>query len=261
MRVKFVIRGLLLGLFVVLLILGGWIYVKMPLTVLWFLPAPSPATIQAPQGDMPTGTVSFQHWNHYRGRGYVIGGSSFFLRLESGEIVGVMTAHGTSLGSREQPLEYVAFQIAGRTDYVGEFDRLQCLPGRHFTLANMTTDYMLLRIEQPIAPEMLLEPDPRGAPQRGERVALFGGVDGSTHEGTAHWVTDKTVWILMDEQFWPGLMSGSPFVSQHTGRVVGMALADANAGDKHFIGMNPIGAIVERAESSTEFPKMNELHK
>jgi hypothetical protein len=260
-NVKFVIRGAILSLLVAALVVGGWIYLKMPLIVLQSLPAPSPATIRAPQRDMPTGTVSFQHWNHYRGTGYSIGGSSFFLRLESGEIVGVMTAHGTSLGSREQPLEHIAFQIAGQTSYVGEFDTLQCLPGRHFTLTDMTIDYMLLRIDQPIAPEMLLEPDPRGAPQRGERVTLFGGADGSLHGGTAHWVTDKTVWILMDEQFWPELLSGSPFVSQHTGRVVGMALVDAVTGDKHYIGLNPIGAIVERAESSTEFPKMIELHE
>jgi hypothetical protein len=65
----------------------------------------------------------------------------------------------------------------------------------------------------------------------------------------------------MDETFYPGLMSGSPFVSQHTGQVVGMAVAATSLGGKLYLGLNPIGAIVQHANLATEFPKIIDLHK
>jgi hypothetical protein len=63
----------------------------------------------------------------------------------------------------------------------------------------------------------------------------------------------------MDERFDPSLMSGSPLVSQHTGQVVGMAVAASPRRTRLYLGVHPIGSIVEKAESATEFPKLVEL--
>ena len=56
-------------------------------------------------------------------------------------------------------------------------------------------------------------------------------------------------------------MSGSPFVSHHTGQVVGMAIA---ASPRHLrlippryrvmVGMHPIGSIVKKANAADSFP-------
>jgi hypothetical protein len=58
------------------------------------------------------------------------------------------------------------------------------------------------------------------------------------------------VWVLMDETFEAGLMSGSPLISQHSGQVVGMAIAISLRGSRVMIGCHPIGSIVRLAESA-----------
>jgi hypothetical protein len=63
----------------------------------------------------------------------------------------------------------------------------------------------------------------------------------------------------MDDWFDPGLMSGSPFVSQHTGKVVGMAVAASPRRNRLLLGFHPIGSIVQLAESAEEFPRFDEL--
>ncbi len=190
----------------------------------------------------------------------------FLIRLSDGEIVGVTPAHGLSFGDPDHPLERIALGVAGQTDFVVEFDTLWGQPGQPRTGGDMTVDYVLLQADQPIDSSFVLTPDPRGAPQPGERVSLFSGL-GDGHggqrvlEGTVQSVSDTAVWVLMDELFNPDGMSGSPFVSQHTGQVVGMAIAVSPRGGRLLLGVHPIGSIVQLAESATEFPKISEYQR
>ena len=64
------------------------------------------------------------------------------------------------------------------------------------------------------------------------------------------------MWVLMDETFDPGMMSGSPLLSQHTGQVVGMAIAASPRGNRLTIGFHPIGSIVRLAEGAATFPAL-----
>jgi hypothetical protein len=61
----------------------------------------------------------------------------------------------------------------------------------------------------------------------------------------------------MDKFFNPGGMSGSPLVSQHTGQVVGMAIAVSPRPNRLLLGVHPIGSIMQLAESAAEFPKIS----
>jgi hypothetical protein len=63
----------------------------------------------------------------------------------------------------------------------------------------------------------------------------------------------------MDDRFNPGQLSGSPFVSQHTGQAVGMVLAVTPRGTRLLIGAHPIASLVRLAESAAEFPNLIEL--
>jgi hypothetical protein len=63
----------------------------------------------------------------------------------------------------------------------------------------------------------------------------------------------------MDEWFNPGQMSGSPFVSRHTGQVVGMAVAASPRWSRLLLGMHPIGSLVHLAQSATDSPKLVDL--
>jgi hypothetical protein len=163
-------------------------------------------------------------------------------------------------------LEQVALGVAGRAHFVGEFDTLWGQPGKPLTAEYLTRDYVLLQVNVPVEPGLVLTADPRGTPQAGERVSLFSGLgDGQGGrrilEGTVQSVSDTAVWALMDDRFDPGLMSGSPFISQHTGQVVGMAIAASPRRNRLLLGMHPIGSLVQLADSATVFPKIKQARK
>jgi hypothetical protein len=261
-NIKFVVRGLLLGLPVAVIASALALVIIRTQVGQPLDPTPLPPTILAPRGELPAGQVGLQEWAQYRGQAYSLVGSGFLIPLSDGQIVGVTTAHSVSLGDPDRPLEQIALGVAGQTDFVAEFDTLWGRPGQPCTGGDMTADYVLLQADQPIDSRLVLTPDPRGAPQPGERVSLFSGL-GDGHggrrilEGTVQSVSDAAVWVLMDDLFNPGLMSGSPFVSQHTGQGVGMAIAVSSRSGRLLLGAHPIGSIVQLAESATEFPKIS----
>jgi hypothetical protein len=263
MNVKFVIRGLLLAIPLALLISAGWILLQTPF-VKPADPTPPPPTILAPQGTMPVGPVGLEEWAQYQDQSFRRVGSGFFFSLADGEVVGATTSHSVSLGNTSQPLERIALGIAGHAGFVAALDTMRGQPGHRFAPEDLAADYLLLYVDVPIEPSLVLVPDPRGAPQPGERVSLYSGLgDGRggrrVLKGTVQSVNEKAVWVLMDEWFNPGSMSGSPFVSQHTGQAVGMVVAGSPRLGRLLIGAHPIGSLVTLAESASEFPKLREL--
>jgi hypothetical protein len=212
---------------------------------------------------MPTGPVGLTEWAQYRDGQYHTVGSGFFFRLANDEIVGATAAHSVTVGDPDHPLERIGLGVAGQGGLVGEFDTMRGPPGRRLTPENLAVDYLLLHIDEPVVPELVLEPDARGAPQPGERVWLYSGVgdqngDPRVLEGTVQSVDDAAVWVLMDEWFNPAQTSGSPFVSQHTGQVVGMVVAGSPRRNRLLLGAHPIGSLVELAKSATEFQRLAE---
>ncbi|MBL7063587.1 MAG: hypothetical protein ISS49_05180 [Anaerolineae bacterium] len=265
MNTKFVIRGVLLALPVAVIATAVGLALMVRQTGIGPPPGPTPPppTILAPRGVLPAGPAGFQEWVRYRGEPYGLAGSGFLILLSDGEIVGVTTAHSVSFGDFNRPLERIALRVAGQTDFVAEFDTLRGQPGRPRTGDDFTVDYVLLQPTQPLDPALGLIPDPRGAAQPGERVSLFSGL-GDDHggqrilDGTVQSVSDTAVWVLMDDTFNPSMMSGSPFVSQHTGQVVGMAGAASPRRNRLLLGAHPIGSIVYLAETAAEFQKMSQ---
>ncbi len=208
-------------------------------------PLPPPPIITAERGSPPAGIVAFEE----QVCGVVLG-SGFLLALPNGEVIGVTTAH--SLG--EGNFYPMIFTPAGHTQPIATFRELYASPGRPRTGADMTIDYVLMRPDSRPDPSYILQPDPRGAPQPGERVSLYSGLgDGSGGQrivhGTVESVGDDGAWIRMDEVFDPSTMSGSPIISQHTGHVIGMTIVMNWTPGVLRIGINPIGAIVARAVS------------
>ncbi|MGH2523181.1 MAG: trypsin-like peptidase domain-containing protein, partial [Anaerolineales bacterium] len=172
----------------------------------------------------------------------------------------VTTAHSLAdLGRPGHSLERIAFTLAGQSNPVIEFDTLHGQPGLPRTGFDLSIDWVLLKANQPVDSNLVLTPDPRGAPQPGERVSLFSGLgDGNGGrrelEGTVQSVDPTGIWVLMDEAFDAGRMSGSPLLSQHTGQVVGMAIAVMPRRNRLMIGFHPIGHLVVLAEEAAEFP-------
>lgn len=250
MNIRFVLRGTLLALPAAVLLAGLGLY-RMALKANPPGPTPPPPTILAPRGPLPAGPAGLTEWARFAGEAYARVGCGFLLGLEDGQIIGVTTAHSLGPPDPARPLERIAFGIAGAPGYVIEFDTVLAR-GVPRTGGDLTVDFVLLTMPMGavVDPALVLDPDPRGAPQPGERVSMFSGLgdgDGGARafEGTVYSVNESAAWVLMDETFDPGGMSGSPVLSQHTGRVVGMAIAVAPRGGRVAIGLNPVAAIVD----------------
>ena len=264
---KFVIRGFLIALPTAALVMAIALAVVLARGMIGPPPGPTPPppTILAPRGELPAGPVGLQELVMVRGEEYRVAGSGFLLRLDSGDVVGVTTAHSVPLGDPDRPIERIALRVAGQEELLAEFDTLRGQPGHPRTGGDMTVDYVLLHGDPVVDPDLVLTPDPRGVPQPGERVSLCSGQgDGGgprVLEGTVQSVGDTAVWVLMDGLFNPGLMSGSPVLSGHTGQVVGMAIATSPRRGQLLIGLHPIGSIVRLTGSATKYPRMAEFQR
>jgi hypothetical protein len=272
MNLKFVLRGVLVGVPATLLFALIGLSIIISRTPAGSPPEPTPPApvITAPRGEMPSGPVGLAELAQYRDKPYLAVGSGFVLRLGNGDLVGVTTAHSLDLDNPRHPLDRVALRIPEQTAYVAECDTLHGLPGRPVDGPDLSIDYVLLRLDKAVDDSLALVPDPRGGPQPGERVSLYSGREGgaaglSELSGTVQSVSEEAAWVLMDrESFRAGGMSGAPFVSQHTGQVVGMAIA---ASPRHLrliplryrqvLGMHPIGSIVEKAEAADSYPMLS----
>ena len=263
MNIRFVIKGLLLAIPLAILITAGWVLVRTGFARIPD-PTPPPPTLLAPQGEMPIGTVGLQEWAQYRGEPYRPVGSGFFLLLGNGEVAGVTTAHCVSIGDPNHPLERIALGVAGHPELRWEFATLRGLPGNAVGPDDLSADYLLLKVDLPVPKDLLLVPDPRGAPQPGERVTLYSGLGNGNGglralEGTVQSVDDRAFWVLMDQWFNPAQMSGSPIVSQHTGQAVGMVVVGSPRLGRFLLGAHPIGSLVGLARSATDFPSISEI--
>ena len=238
-----------------------WIITAPPL----FTP-PAP-TILVPRGPMPTGAVGLQQWLQVPGGSFTaIQTSGFLLKLPSGEVIGVTTAHSLFAEDPHRQLARVALGVNGQSAPAAEADVYYGPPGQPFARNDFAMDYVLLKVGA-ADPALALEPDPRDLAQPGERVTLFSGLgDGQggadPRGGTVLSAGPEGIVILMDEtDFNPAGMSGSPVVSQTTGRVVGMAIGAALYHTRWEIGLHPIRHLLQTAESAREFPRIADFRR
>jgi hypothetical protein len=261
MNFRFVIRGLLLALVAVLAAVMSVLFFTEHGRQLLSLPPVVPAApvIDAPRGELPTAPVGLVEWSRYDAGDYYPVGRGFLFRLPNGQVAGVTTAHSVSF-STQPPLTHIALTQGAWSKPVIEFDTLRGEPGNARTGEDMSVDFVLLNvpIDQPLEPALILEPDPRGLPQAGERVMLYSLIDDQqrTFQGAVSSVSPTAVWVVMDDVFDPSGLSGSPLVSQHTGKAIGMAIATTRRGDKVLLALHPMKSLVEKAAAAQTFPKI-----
>ncbi len=262
MNLRFVLRGSLLALVAVLMALAGvLLFIQSRHQALQSIPpvAPPEPILAVPRGQLPVVPVGLVEWTRYGPGDYHPVGRGFFFRLPGGRVVGVTTAHSLSFNNTP-PLRNIALGLGERTQLVGEFDTFLGEPGHARASEDMTVDYALLDVPLDLSlnPAQILDPDPRGLPQPGERVALYSLVNDQAHvfQGAVLSVDQQAVWAVMDDAFEPSGLSGSPFISLYTGKVIGMAIAATTRGGKVLLGLHPIGSLVAKAEAAQTFPKI-----
>ncbi len=264
MNVRFVARGTLLALIVLLVVLA----IALPFTDVGhrLLPPTVPVAplINAAPGLLPNSPGGLFEWTRYKGGDFHPAGHGFLFRLPDGQVVGVTTAHSLSFAVRP-PLQYIALARHEQSDLLVQFDTLLGDPGEARSGEDMSVDYVLLKAPatSTIDPALILEPDPRGQPQPGERVVLSAEIDDHVQRlpGAVLSSDPTAVWVVMDDLFDPSGLSGSPFFSQYTGKVIGMAIATTRRGGKVLLGLHPIGSLVEKAQRAQTFPKISDYHR
>ena len=213
-------------------------------------PTPRPPAITALRGNLPTGWPGLVTRATYSGSEPRPSGSGFIFRLPAGGTVAAAAAHSFDLAGELQSVEF------SHEEQSIELDVLHGVPGEPRTLSmNLTNDYVLFSVQEKESLGEILEPDERGFPQPGERIVLYPGFEAQNGErwGTILESDRKGAWAIMDEAFEPGMMSGSPVVSFHTGRVIGMALAAGLREGHTVIGIHPIGSLVEKGLEAVDF--------
>ena len=266
MNVRFVVRGSLLALIAVLAVLAALLFFTEPGRRLLSLPPQVPAApvITAPRGPLPKSPGGLVEWTQYDSGVFHPVGRGFLFRLTGGPAVGITTAHSLSF-EVQPPLRNIVLALGEQTDPVVQFDTLRGQPGEARTGEDMTVDYVLLNVpnEAVIDPSLILDPDPRGLPQAGERVVLYSTLNDQARrfDGAVLSVDPTAVWVVMDEVFDPSGLSGSPFISQYTGKVIGMAIATTRRGGKVLLGLHPIGSLVEKALNAQTFPKIADYRR
>jgi hypothetical protein len=261
MNWRFVMRGGLLAISVVLLAIIAVFMFTEPGRRLLPPSVPPVPVIHAPRGTLPTGQVGLVEQALYAGGDYHPVGRGFIFQLPNNRLVGVTTAHSVSFGS----LLSIALARHESTDRVFEADTLQGEPGVPRSGEDMTVDYVLLKIpsSHSIDPALILQPDQRDLPQPGERVSLFTvqADQPRVFDGAVLSAEPQAVWVVMDEVFEPSGLSGSPFISQYTGKVIGMAIATTRRGDKVLLGVHPIASLVAKAQRAQVFSKIENYRR
>ncbi len=258
MNVRFVVRGGVLAIGVVLLATAAVLLFTESGRRLLPPSAPPATFIDALRGELPTASVGLVEQALYAGGDYHPVGRGFVLQLADGTLVGATTAHSVSFGA----LQRIALARHEFADPVIDFDTLHGEPGVPRGGEDMTVDYVLLHapIGVSIDPALVLQTDPRDLPQPGERVSMYTVQSDQPHvfEGAVLSVAPQAVWVVMDDEFEPSGLSGSPFVSHYTGKVIGMAIATTHRGGKVLLGLHPIASLVEKAQAAKVFPKITE---
>ncbi len=173
---KRLIRLLILGLALLIVGLVALSFAPAPVLLRLFNwwgnrppdPTPPPPTITTAQGAPPTSAVGLQEYSKDATGDYHPVGSGFLLRLADGTIVAVTTAHSVgNLGDPANTITQLAFQQAGQSGYIVESNMLYGQPGVPRWGEDMTVDWLLLKVDTDVDPTLVLEADPRGAPQEG----------------------------------------------------------------------------------------------
>ena len=200
-----------------------------------------PVEKEVPQVDPPTGALVYQPGFLWMNDQESFQGTGFITKGKNGEILGVTSAHfvdfqGPALAAavwlsvHDDEKEFLFYSNYGKTgnQYVqSAFD--------------YSTDFLVFFAEEKETKHPLLEIDPREKLAANERIWLPNKdfeqeIGYRLIEGTIIDSSPKMITIKMDEEFPLQSQSGSPFISQQTGKVIGiLASAHRPGGELHII--------------------------
>jgi iron-sulfur cluster assembly accessory protein len=213
-------------------------------------PAQPPArTAPAAPAGPPQGTVVFQPMFVWADGTTTLQGTGFFAAAPAGRVAAVTSAHFIN---KDGPRLLEARWINVRSgDTAATFSTSWGTPGdggRTEPQPDLRADYLLLPAAKAPHRAAVLEFDPRPKPALGERIH-FPNKDESADpghkwvEGAVTEADEKSVSVLLDQKIHLQSQSGSPVISQATGRVIGILSLARQERDRTVLTLAPAGGV------------------
>lgn len=222
-------------------------------------PPPDPA--QVPQ---PSGRLIFQPALVKSGGEESQQGTGFLARKLSGEIVGITSAHFLDFGG--PALEEVIWLDVVTQKPVARFDRSFGRPGYLPQLEPMDlrSDYLIVFSDTEVIEQPVLELDLRLKPDVRERVWFPDKHDNAAEgyllvEGTVTRSEEQYCAVRLDRQITPQSQSGSPFISQKTGKVIGTWSCARPGRDHFYVYLTPASQLAKVMREAKDRPLLRDV--
>lgn len=191
-------------------------------------------------------------------------GTGFFSKTSTNQIVAITCAHLIDVNGPE--LVKAEWLDLATDKSVATMTRCWGNPGSEGTdePLDIRFDYLIMPATEPVDPGLLLELDSRAKPNFGERV-WFPNKGAATKtgfeiiEGTVLEVEAGYVLVLLDKKVKTASRSGTPIISQDTGKVVGLFAKSGEADGKTAVGLTPIPEILKGLDKDQATPFLKEV--
>lgn len=215
--------------------------------------------------DPPKGRLVYQPMFYWQGTKPSWQGTGFFAQTSKGEVVGVSSAHFLDFDG--PALLGAVWTDVGSYEAVCVFNSSLGNPGRgrkgDARSMDLRDDYLIMPALG-VSADMALKLDDRESPKKGERVWLPNKDDEAESgftlvEGTITHVEMGYLVVEPDERIELQSQSGSPFISQENGAVVGTLSSASETKDKQEIFLTPASAIVAAIAGAKETPALRTI--
>lgn len=191
-------------------------------------------------------------------------GTGFFSKTSTNQIVAITCAHLIDVTGPE--LVKAEWLDLATDKSVATMTRCWGNPGSEGTdePLDIRFDYLIMPTTEPVDPGLLLELDNRAKPNFGERV-WFPNKGAATKtgfemiEGTIVEVEAGYVMVLLDKKVKTESQSGTPIISQDTGKVVGLFAKSGEADGKTAVGLTPIPELLKAFNKDQATPFLKEV--
>jgi len=222
-------------------------------------PPPEPAQVPP-----PVGRLIFQP-AFLRSDGEVTQqGTGFLARKLSGEVVGVTSAHFLDFDG--PALEQAIWLDVVTQKPVARFEQSFGRPGYLPQLEPMDlrSDYLIVFSDSQTIDQPVLELDLRLKPEERERVWFPDKHDNAADgyllvEGTVMRSGEQYCAVRLDRQITPQSQSGSPFISQKTGKVIGTWSCARPAKEHFYVFLTPASHLSKVIREAKDRPMLREV--
>jgi hypothetical protein len=189
-------------------------------------------------------------------------GTGFFARTPDSRIAAVSSAH--FLDRDGPPLLEARWLQLPAYQPLATFTQSWGQPGTAGEGMDLRSDYLLMPAPETIPVDLALDLDPRTQPQVNERIWFLNKSD--TEElgyellqGRVVQSDEKYSVVTLDQQIALQSQSGSPFISQSTGKVIGTLSSAEMSGATVRLLLTPSKAILDALAAGREFPQLRDV--